>query len=575
MFCFEPVGSAISQLDTRLNANSQPKTFYSAKKSIRCHQEPSVSTGRLFMTQHVSKISSYIGSLLLMASPLFGGGSPLPDPDGKEANMKKPVHVFILMGQSNMFGFGKINGGDGSLEHAVKNKELYPYLIDNSGKWTVRKDVRNVQVMNFKDLKNEWMTISGKSVGPEIGIGHYAGETLDAPVLILKSCIGNRSLGWDLLPPGSKPYEFGGKTEPGYRGTPGNPAGNGEKVQGEWYAGKQYDDDTESAKKVLENLGKYYPGAKDYVVAGFCFWQGAKDGGNPGHAANYEKNLVRFIKALREDFKAPNAPFVVATMGHGKKGAGGNAGAITDAQLAVDGSSGKHKEFKGNVATFYSSPVSKGGSANGHYNKHAETYMNVGEGMGAALAKLLGGFKGSSGGAGGSVDEGLFPAEEYSLCKKEVSDIKRKKAYSYILKSLDRAAKKDDEKGKQAKEFAQGLRAFSTETKDRVLEEAKAKPAFTLMNIKDHLKLLKGLDEEDALKDCEKNLSKIGNIKSLVTLYKKKVSIDITIQKRGESSFTASSIKRLVSAIKKLLEKDGLDETLKKEAEDLVAELGG
>ena len=30
--------------------------------------------------------------------------------------MSKPVQVFILMGQSNMVGMGKIAGGEGSLE---------------------------------------------------------------------------------------------------------------------------------------------------------------------------------------------------------------------------------------------------------------------------------------------------------------------------------------------------------------------------------------------------------------------------------------------------------------------------
>ena len=30
-----------------------------------------------------------------------------PDPDGKEADMSKPVQVYILLGQSNMLGFGK------------------------------------------------------------------------------------------------------------------------------------------------------------------------------------------------------------------------------------------------------------------------------------------------------------------------------------------------------------------------------------------------------------------------------------------------------------------------------------
>ncbi|MBI1338345.1 MAG: hypothetical protein GC164_15490 [Phycisphaera sp.] len=304
--------------------------------------------------------------------------------------MTKPVQVFILMGQSNMFGMGRIAGNsDGSLEFAVKSKGLYPYLIDNEGNWTVRHDVRNVRVMNFKDYKNEWMTINDGTIGPEIGIGHYVGQVVDAPVMILKSCIGNRSLGWDLLPPGSEPYEYKGQMIPGYRGTPEDPRGNGQKVEGKWYAGKQYDDDTDSAKQVLADLQKYYPGATSYEIAGFFFWQGAKDGGSEAHAQRYEFNLVNFIKSLRKDFNAPDASFVIATMGQGIKGGDNNDGKITDAQLAVDGENGKYPEFKGNVATFYSHPVSRGGSANGHYGGNAETYMNVGEGMGRAMARLI------------------------------------------------------------------------------------------------------------------------------------------------------------------------------------------
>ena len=37
----------------------------------------------------------------------------------------------------------------------------------------------------------------------------------------------------------------------------------------------------------------------------------------------------------------------------------------------------------------YTNPVSKGGASNGHYGGNAETYMNVGEAMGHAMADLL------------------------------------------------------------------------------------------------------------------------------------------------------------------------------------------
>ena len=62
---------------------------------------------------------------------------------------------------------------------------------------------------------------------------------------------------------------------------------------------------------------------------------------------------------------------------------------ILDAMLAVDGDSGKYPEFKGNVATVYTHPLSQGGASNGHYGGNAKTYMDVGLGMGRAMVGLL------------------------------------------------------------------------------------------------------------------------------------------------------------------------------------------
>lgn len=319
----------------------------------------------------------------------------MPRPDGKPADMTKPVQVFILMGQSNMVGMGNVAGKAGSLEEAVKSKSKYPYLVDDTGAWTQRKDVRNVFVMcsgnaPAKEQHNDWLSVSNRNkLGVEHGIGHRLGNAIEAPVMILKSCIGNRSLGWDLLPPGSEPYEFEGKMQPGYRGTPKDPKGNGEPVVGEWYAGCQYDGDIAAAKKVLAELEKYYPGAKSYEVAGFFYWQGEKDAGSAAHAAKYEENLVRLITVLRKEFNAPKAKFVLGTMGESTKGSGGNGGKILAAHLAVDGSAGKYPEFKGNVATIYTNPMAQGGSGNGHYGGKAEVYMDVGEAMGKAMVDLL------------------------------------------------------------------------------------------------------------------------------------------------------------------------------------------
>ena len=289
----------------------------------------------------------------------------------------------------------------GTLNTLVRQQGKFPYLLDDAGNWSERKDVRFVRYMSGQGpLNNEWMGIRGGTIGPEYGIGHVVGNAIDAPVMILKSCIGNRSLGWDLLPPGSERFVEGDKVYAGYKDKPDSwpvdPAKgtatepppwldkNGKPI--EWYAGLQWDADTGDAKKALADLPKHYPDATKYEVAGFFFWQGEKDGGSPVHSAHYEKNLVAFIKALRKEFNAPNAKFVLGTMGEAVKGSGDK---VMEGQLAVDGTSGKHPEFKGNVATVYTHPMAQGGAGNGHYNKNAEVYMNVGEAMGRAMAELF------------------------------------------------------------------------------------------------------------------------------------------------------------------------------------------
>jgi alpha-galactosidase len=321
----------------------------------------------------------------------------LPKPDAKAADMTKPVKVFVLMGQSNMVGMGEVGPETtkGTLGYLTKAEKRYPYLLDEAGNWSKRNDVRYAFVMQGRGGMqinyNDWLTIKGGPIGPEVAFGHVMGQVFDEPVLILKACIGNRSLGWDLLPPGSERYEVNGKIYAGYKDSPDSwPKGTEPKPIG-WYAGKQYDDDVANAKKVLSELGKYYPGAEKYEVAGFVWWQGHKDQ-NPVHASRYEQNLVNLIKCLRKDFNAPNAPFVLA-VGCGNPGRTSFGLQIAEAQLAMNDAK-KHPEFAGNVKCVESrdfwreadvSPKNQGY----HYNRNAETYMEVGNALGWAMAELL------------------------------------------------------------------------------------------------------------------------------------------------------------------------------------------
>ena len=331
-----------------------------------------------------------------------GVNDALPRPDGKPADVSKPVKVFILMGQSNMLEMGNVAGDkDGTLEYAVKKEGLYPFLVDGEGKWTTRQDVRFVAVMGSggpgktQFRKNEWLTVSSGKIGVEQGIGHRLGNALEEPVLILKTAIGNRSLGWDLLPPGSPSYEFkdpkNGKTYvyAGYGQSPDRWEKGTEPKPIAWKAGVQYDGDVTRAKEVLDNLDKYYPGAKKYEVAGFIWWQGDKDRYNAGHAEMYERNLVNLIASLRKDFNSPDAKFVCGTLGQTDKDKPeGTEKAILEGKFAISDAK-KYPKLAGSVATVYTHPMSMGSSSNAHYGGNAKTYMNVGLGLGEARVNLL------------------------------------------------------------------------------------------------------------------------------------------------------------------------------------------
>lgn len=86
------------------------------------------------------------------------------------------------------------------------------------------------------------------------------------------------------------------------------------------------------------------------------------------------------------------AGVVLRELGEGARGVSGeigDEGLVLNAQLAVNGSSGKYPEVKGNVATVYTQDMAQGGSGNGHYGGKAEVYMDVGEAMGKAMVGLL------------------------------------------------------------------------------------------------------------------------------------------------------------------------------------------
>ena len=310
---------------------------------------------------------------------------------------KVPFKITYLNSQPNGLGWIARVDIPGTLSTLVRSDGRFPYLIDADGSWISRDDVWYKGVVTAG--ANKWLSVgcgaSANSIGPELGFGHKLGDFHDEPVLILKASQGNRSLAWDFLPPGSKRYEEDGFVYAGYKDSPARWEIGVTPEPINWYAGKQYDDCFEAAHEVLDNFDKHFPHweGRGFEIAGLVWWQGHKDQGSPVHAARYEQNLVHLIKTLRNEFKAPKAPFTIATIGFDGFEMEGNALTVAKAQLAVSGENGNYPEFKGNVRTvetrgFWREASISPRNQGFHYNQNAETYMLVGEALGDAMIKL-------------------------------------------------------------------------------------------------------------------------------------------------------------------------------------------
>jgi len=186
--------------------------------------------------------------------------------------------------------------------------------------------------------------------------------------------MGNRALGFDFRPPSS------GRTDP----------------DNKWES-LEYKLMVEGVRKTLDQIAKIVPGYKGqgYEIAGLVWWQGHKDGFSPELIAEYEQNLVNLIKDVRKEFKAPKMPAVIATVGFGGHNMSDKYLKILEAQMAV-GDPKKHPEFAGTVASvdirdYWRQVDESPTSQDYHYNRNAETYMLVGDALGRAMVRLLGG----------------------------------------------------------------------------------------------------------------------------------------------------------------------------------------
>ncbi len=318
---------------------------------------------------------------------------------GAEQLNSKPVKVFILAGQSNMVGDGHVGPAEtkGTLAYMVEKSdkaEQFEHLVDQNGKWRVRKDVWYFQRQTLKkgplletvDLAcNLRPGLQGKTnrlrIGPELQFGHAMGNHFSEQVLVVKMAWGGKSLAVDFRPPSAGDPVFQLKA-----------AKDGTVRQ----VGKYYRDMILDVQYVLDNLGRLFPGyrGQGYELCGLGWHQGWNDGCNKQYAAEYEKNLGLLIQDLRRDLKKKDLPVVIASSGFG--GHDNNLPGVRrcikevvePAQILV----ASRMDHVTCVETreFFRPRAQSPTGASYHWNSNAETYFLIGHAMAEAMKDLMG-----------------------------------------------------------------------------------------------------------------------------------------------------------------------------------------
>jgi hypothetical protein len=215
----------------------------------------------------------------------------------RQESTPEKVRVFVLAGQSNMQGYGKIQDPEndpGTLVHVVENDEVGNWSeLGEVGAWTTLNDAY-IYYANNGDTIRENITVGQGAftdlIGPELMFAHELDAYCDDPILIIKTAWGGLSLAEDFRPPSA--------------------AGN---------TGAYYDNMIETVYEVTQNLGVEFPelGVTDFEISGFAWFQGWNDGASPEFLEEYEDNLYHLVDDVRSDLGNLNMPVVVASSGHG------------------------------------------------------------------------------------------------------------------------------------------------------------------------------------------------------------------------------------------------------------------
>ena len=256
-----------------------------------------------------------------------------PERSADSQRQKKPLQIYILAGQSNMQGHAKIS----TMEHIGMDPATKPMLADMLGADGKPKVCERVWISSIGCAGDDTKEQTGKltagfgatteKIGPEFTFGIYMEKFTDAPILLIKTSWGGKSLNTDFRPPGAGPYVFNDAQLATFQKQGKDAAAMKEekaKATGVYYRLM-----LEHVKKVLADPKRVcpaYDAAQGFELAGFAWLQGWNDlvdgstypqRDKPGGYDAYATAMAHFIRDVRRDLNAPKLPFAIAVLGVG------------------------------------------------------------------------------------------------------------------------------------------------------------------------------------------------------------------------------------------------------------------
>lgn len=264
---------------------------------------------------------SLIG-LFLLSSPSASTAQSVPP-------QKKPLKVFVLVGQSNMQGHARLN----TIQHLAMRehtKPVHQLLTEPDGSPTVHKNAW-INSNSSGTVKKGNLTAgygaADDKIGPELAFGATIQQLYGEPILIIKTAWGGKSLHTDFRPPSAGKFVFSDQQLARFRKQKKNI--DELRAKKEQATGKHYRLMLEHVSETLSDIKSTYP-AYDaelgYELSGMVWFQGWNDmvdsgiypkRGEPGGYHSYSELLTLFIRDVRKELNTPKMPFVIGVMGVG------------------------------------------------------------------------------------------------------------------------------------------------------------------------------------------------------------------------------------------------------------------